>query len=590
MPVVLSGQYDQSGNLATLSATINGTNDFLNSYVYDDAGEMKQVSQTGNGGDTVAPKTINLTYNGDGQFSTIDRYLGSSEAVFSQYGYTGLGQLQSLTYAQTPTSTLLAGYSWSYDLQNEVTQETSVDGTTTYAYDPTGQLTGASSTNSLLNESYSYDANGNRTNGDYTTTTGNEMATGAGYSYQYDNDGNRIAQWVDNNGVQESSPQEGDTNITIYTWDYRDRMTSVTTYASYDAWKGIGEDSSPMPTQTVTYTYDIFNRWLGETVTDGSGTVTENRKFVYDGNEIVLQFDSTAAGDLAAANLSHRYLYGPAVDQVLADEQVSSLSQAGNVVWPLADNLGTVRDLAVYNSQTGATSIANHRVYNAFGVLESQTNAAVDCVFGYAGGAYDSATGEENFDNRWYEAVTGQWLSEDPIASTTNLYSYCGDRPTSRTDPSGMDWLNSYANFFNGIFGSGYSRVTGNVVYGATVGSGAISNNTLANASANTLAGATAVVAIPAGVGLLYGGEVALGVGTFGAAAGTAATVGVGSTAVVAPGLGAGSYPALLINGTVYVARFHSVAFGMAGGVATGKYGMVVIDCSGKVLSAVWAK
>ena len=77
----------------------------------------------------------------------------------------------------------------------------------------------------------------------------------------------------------------------------------------------------------MTYTYDMFNRWIGETVTDGSGTVTINRKFVYDGNQIVLQFDSTASGDLAAANLSHRYLYGPAVDQVLADEQVSSLSR-----------------------------------------------------------------------------------------------------------------------------------------------------------------------------------------------------------------------------------------------------------------------
>ena len=263
------------------------------------------------------------------------------------------------------------------------------------------------------------------------------MATGAGYSYQYDNNGNRIAQWVNNNGGTETSPQEGDTNITIYTWDFRNRMTSVTTYASYDAWKGIGAYSAPTPTQTVTYTYDIFNRWLGETVTDGSGTVTVNRKFVYDNNQIVLQFDSTAAGDLAAANLSHRYLYGPAVDQVLADEQVSSLSQPGNVVWPLADNQGTICDLAVQNS--GVTSIATHRVYNAFGVLESQTNAAVDCVFGYAGGVNDAApTGEEYFDNRWYEAVTGRWLSQDPIAADVNLYRYCGNNPVIMVDPSGM--------------------------------------------------------------------------------------------------------------------------------------------------------
>ena len=391
----------------------------------------------------VADKLVTLSYNADGQFSTITRYAdlaGNDLVVTGQYSYNGLGQLTSLNYTQGTTT--LAGYTWLYDLQNEVTQETSVDGTTSYTYDPTGQLTGASSTNSLLDEGYSYDANGNRNSTGYAVGGSNQMTAGAGYSYQYDNNGNRTAQWADNNGVPESSPQEGDTDITIYTWDYRNRMTSVTTYATYDAWKGIGAYSSPTPTQTVTYAYDIFNRWLGETVTDGSGTVTENRKFVYDGNEIVLQFDSTAAGDLAAANLSHRYLYGPAVDQVLADEQVSSLSQAGNVVWPLADNLGTVRDLAVQNS--GVTSIATHRVYNAFGVLESPVGAqAVDCLFGYAGGAYDSATGEENFDNRWYEAVTGRWLSQDPIGADINLYRYCHNNPVIFVDPSGLSTTNS---------------------------------------------------------------------------------------------------------------------------------------------------
>ena len=77
-------------------------------------------------------------------------------------------------------------------------------------------------------------------------------------------------------------------------------------------------------------------------------------------------------------------------------------------------------------------------MYNGFGVLESQTNAAVDCVFGFAGGAYDSATGKENFDNRWYEAITGRWLSKDPIKMGTNFYCYCGNAPIIYVDPSGL--------------------------------------------------------------------------------------------------------------------------------------------------------
>ena len=42
---------------------------------------------------------------------------------------------------------------------------------------------------------------------------------------------------------------------------------------------------------TVTYVYDAFNRWIGETVTTG-GTTTQTR-FVYDGNQIVMQFEGT---------------------------------------------------------------------------------------------------------------------------------------------------------------------------------------------------------------------------------------------------------------------------------------------------------
>ena len=54
-----------------------------------------------------------------------------------------------------------------------------------------------------------------------------------------------------------------------------------------------------------------------------------------------------AAGIAPPSSLSHRYLWGPMVDQMLADEKVTDVNQAGTVYWPLADNLGTVRDLAV---------------------------------------------------------------------------------------------------------------------------------------------------------------------------------------------------------------------------------------------------
>ena len=127
---------------------------------------------------------------------------------------------------------------------------------------------------------------------------------------------------------------------------------------------------------------------------------------------------------------------------------MTSLTQPGNVLWALTDNLGTVRDLAEYNPSTQTTSIVNHQVFSAFGQLESQTNlsnpqaAAVDCVFGFTGELFDTATGLQNNLNRWFDAATGTWLSQDPkgfAAGDANLQRYVGNGPTYQTDATGLD-------------------------------------------------------------------------------------------------------------------------------------------------------
>ena len=153
-------------------------------------------------------------------------------------------------------------------------------------------------------------------------------------------------------------------------------------------------------------------------------------------------------------------------------------------------------------------------------------------------------------------------------------------------------WLDNYANWFNGTFGSGYSYVAGGAVYYVTTP--IVGNNTLANASDGALLIGTAGAA----VGVVVVGEYLLGVGTIGAltsATTTATTVTVvtlgaeqalvGSTAVVATGLGAGTYPALVVNGTVYVARFHNVAWQLAGYGTETFYGLATIDALGRVIS-----
>ena len=196
--------------------------------------------------------------------------------------------------------------------------------------------------------------------------------------------------------------------------------------------------------------YDRRRRfWIGQKVT--AGETTTKTVFVYDGSQIVMQFDGTGTDPLPATNLSHRYLTGPAVDQILADEQLSPLTSGsgfdlttpGSVVWPLTDHLGTVRDLAEYDAGTDTTTVGNHRAYNSFGDLASQSNAAVDCVFGFTGQVFDRATGLCYYRARWYDPRTGGFIGQDPMgfgAGDSNLYRYCGNNSLVHTDPTGERW------------------------------------------------------------------------------------------------------------------------------------------------------
>ncbi len=64
---------------------------------------------------------------------------------------------------------------------------------------------------------------------------------------------------------------------------------------------------------------------------DYTGGTTESVDyFIYESGQVVLQFhENNPTGDLTAGDLVHRYLWNPQqVDQLLADEQVSSLSLA----------------------------------------------------------------------------------------------------------------------------------------------------------------------------------------------------------------------------------------------------------------------
>jgi RHS repeat-associated protein len=237
-------------------------------------------------------------------------------------------------------------------------------------------------------ENYSYDANGNRTNSGYSTSSDNRLTSDGTYIYTYDDEGNLIQR-------------VGNGTTRTFSWDYRNRLTSVT------------ENGATI----ATYTYDVMDRRITKSA---AGSTTQ---FVYDGDNVILEFNGTAT-------LSVRYLQGPGVDQVLAQEK------AGTTSWMLTDHLGTVRDLV-----NNAGSVVNHFTYDSFGKVLSATPGGVDTRYKFTGRELDAETGLYYYRARYFDANVGRFIGQDPIgfsAGDSNLYRYVGNSPVSNTDPSGL--------------------------------------------------------------------------------------------------------------------------------------------------------
>jgi RHS repeat-associated protein len=290
-------------------------------------------------------------------------------------------------------------------------------------------------------ESYSFDGTGNRnlTGGGSSSATGthNQVQNDGTYTYTYDNEGNQLTRTSIATGA-----------VTEYEWDYRNRLVEVIERPS----------AQGAATSVVTFHYDAFDRRTTKEVdSDANGTCDRAEAWVWEGDQVVLQLEDADGAGAGAWKLTNRYLYGDMVDLVLADEQLPNggiaLStpspSSGTVLWPLADHLGSVRDLVDSNGV-----IREHVVYDSFGnrlsesdfdangnAIASTTPAAVDHLFGYTGREWDRDVGLQYNRARWYDPAQGRWISQDPIgfsAGDANLYRYVGNEATGATDPTGL--------------------------------------------------------------------------------------------------------------------------------------------------------
>jgi RHS repeat-associated protein len=126
------------------------------------------------------------------------------------------------------------------------------------------------------------------------------------------------------------------------------------------------------------------------------------------------------------------------LNSVLADEAANGV--LAGVRWPLFDHKGSVRRLV----KDCSTIVADFD-YDSFGRQASGggyvSPAAVDFLFGYAGGIYDPETGNQYHEARYYDSALGRFLSEDPSSfagGDANLYRYAEGDPVNNYDPEGL--------------------------------------------------------------------------------------------------------------------------------------------------------
>jgi RHS repeat-associated protein len=361
---------------------------FTTNYQYGALGRLAGLTDAG------GASIVMYTYDAVGRLSREDKGNGT----YTIYTYDAAGEVLSLVnYA--PDGSVNSRFDYTYDDLGRRTKMVTVDGTWTYSYDATGQLTHAvfASTNLSIPSQdlqYYYDAVGNRTktieNGVttlYVTNTLNEYTQVGTATNQYDADGNLIRT------------TDGSSVIT-YTYNDENRLTGMAS-----------------PAGTWAFTYDPFGNRISSTQ---NGIRTD---YIIDPSGL-----GNVVGEYSAGAAVAKYVYGVGLT---ARQLIGGVWQHYDF-----DPLGSAAEL------TGAGGVvANRYEYAPFGsIIRAATTVSNDYTFLAYYGAISTAGSAFATRLRLYSPNIGRFTTVDPVGvlgQSENLYQYSFNNPDSFVDPTG---------------------------------------------------------------------------------------------------------------------------------------------------------
>ena len=156
------------------------------------------------------------------------------------------------------------------------------------------------------------------------------------------------------------------------------------------------------------------------------------------------------------------YVYGPSGTPV---EQV-------NLTTPVPTFMTFTPSDSSWLTTNAAGDATGFWRYDAFGTLAFGTPTS---AFGYGGQYTDASSGLSNLRARWYQPQTGGFTSRDPAFSQTDTaYTYAGDDPVNKSDPSGLETVGLCgsaslgAGFFKQVFSAvGMGQLNSQAYFGS---------------------------------------------------------------------------------------------------------------------------
>ncbi|MEF9403071.1 MULTISPECIES: RHS repeat domain-containing protein [Ralstonia solanacearum species complex] len=380
---VIGYSYDAGGRIAGLTlTTANGSVALLSNIQYQPFG--KPAGWTwGNG--TAYTRSFDLS----GRLTQFP--LGATSGT----GATPNGLSRTVNY---DAASRITAYTHA-DTSGSTGSSTATAANQTFGYDDQGRLISYLPANS--SQSYSYDANGNRTG---------QTVGGNSYTQTVDPASNRqtasTGPTPTTNSYDAVGNQTGDGTAT-YSYSDRGRLASVTkngTTTNY-LYNGLGQrvvkSGSNVPTGATRYVYDEAGHLIGEY--DQSGNALQETVYLGDTPVVTIK------------NATPYYIYADQIDTPRVITDTNNL-----MVWRW--------------DQT-----------DPFGATLPDENPTGLGVFTYnlrfPGQVYDAETGKHYNANRDYDPASGRYVQSDPIGlngGQWSTYAYVNGDPLGSIDPEGL--------------------------------------------------------------------------------------------------------------------------------------------------------